>query len=330
MHQYFIFLFFQLISISALAHESIVAEDAVLKQVGSVAFLEGPAWHRDGSLYFTDIPNDRIMHLSATGEMSVWKKPSGWANGLVFDHQGRLIAAEDHGRRISRYEHDGAVTHLLDSFNGQPLNSPNDLAIDSRGRVYFTDPAYRKRETKLQKDASGEIVDGVYRIDGPGQVERLIVNEVSMPNGLIVSPGDEFLYVTDNDIRKNGNRKLWRFALTEEGKLVANSKTLMFDWETEGGPDGLAIDTEGRIYVAAGFKLADDTHTADKYKPGIYVISSEGRLLEIIQLPDVKVSNVTFGGENLDTLYITAGRFVRTIKTKSKGYLVWPTAKKLN
>ena len=217
-----------------------------------------------------------------------------------------MIAAENDGRRVVRYEADGSIMVLADNFRGEQLNSPNDVAIDGSGRIYFTDPAYRDRETKQRRDEDGDVVDGIYRVDPLGGMVLLSDHSVDMPNGLVVSPDDRFLYVADNDaFTEGGARKLWRFALSESGDLEPNSRLLIFDWGTDGGPDGMAIDVDGRVYVAAGLNSATPYNTVETYKSGVYVFSADGELVQTIPIDAEAVSNVTFGGVAHDILYIT-------------------------
>jgi gluconolactonase len=304
---------------------------------GIVAFVEGPAWHADGNVYFSDPGNNRIMRRDRGGSMHVFRQPSGNANGLLFDHEGRLMACEGPRQggnlRVTRTEHDGTIAVLADLYNGKRFNGPNDLAIDSRGRVYFTDPRYGDRRGIEQFDEAGREIEGVYRIDPDGKVTRVIAHEVDRPNGILVSPGDKYLFVADNvnDGPNNGvggARKLWRFDLAPDGSVVASSRELLFDWGTERGPDGMAQDTSGRLYVAAGFNFPNPpAETADKHKAGVYIITYEGRLEGFIPVPEDMCTNCTFGGPDLKTLYITAGHKLFSVRLNTTGFLAWPKLK---
>jgi gluconolactonase len=217
-----------------------------VKREAIVAFTEGPAYHPTGNVYFTDIVNNRIMRRDSTGATHVFRTPSGRANGLLFDHLGRLMACEGGreggNRRVTRTEHNGTVTVLADNFQGKKFNSPNDLAIDSKGRVYFSDPRYGGREDMQQIDANGKPIEGVYRIDTDGKVTRIIDHEVDRPNGILVSPGDKKLFVAGNvnDGPNNGlggARRLWRFDLNADGTVDKKSRKLLFDWGPDRGPE---------------------------------------------------------------------------------------------
>lgn len=282
---------------------------------------EGPVWHPRGQLYFSG--NARITRRDADGTISIFRQPSGGSNGLLFDLQGRLVVCEAARRRVTRTEPDGSITVLADSFEGKQFNTPNDLSIDSKGRIYFTDPRYGRRNDMEMLDENGHPIEGVYRIDAPGKVVRIISHEVDRPNGILVTPDDKQLYVADNNNNTiGGARKLWRFDLTRNGDIVLSSRKLIFDWETARGPDGLEMDQQGRLYVAAGLNRANPPfESADPLKGGIYILSGEGKLLEFISIPNDEVTNCTFGGTDLKTLYVTAGGQLWSIRLTTPGHL---------
>lgn len=319
-------------------NRSPIAEDAVLKEECRVAFTEGPAWHPTGNVYFSDIANNRIMRRDRTGELHIFRTPSNNTNGNLFDHQGRLMCCEGggptSGRRVTRTERDGTITVLASHFNGKKFNSPNDLTIDSKGRVYFTDPRYGDRSSIEQFDESGREVEGVYRIDDVGKVARVIAHEVDRPNGILVSPDDKYLFVADNvndgPRGLGGNRKLWRFDLKPDGTIDSSSQKLLFDWGTDRGPDGFCMDQKGRLYVTAGFNFPKPpVETAEKYKAGVYVIDPNGNgLLHFIPIPIDMCTNCTFGDPDMKTLYVTSGHKLWSIRTKTPGYVAWPKMKK--
>jgi len=286
-------------------------------------FLEGPVWHPTAGLLVSDIPGDRTLKLEPDNTVSVYRAPTGQTNGMILDREGRLIAAEDQGCRIVRYEHNGTKTNLTDNYRGQRLNSPNDLAIDNAGRIYFTDPGYRNRETKVRKDSSGRIVDGVYRIDAPGEIEMILAHEITYPNGVAVSPDNSFLYVAELGPSDDGGvRNLWRFALSADGDVVPGTQTLMYDWGDEGGPDGMAVDVAGNIYVAAG--LTDPGGGGSQgYVQGIVVFSPDGEIVEFLPTHngELPTANVTFGGADNDVLYIAAGNQLWEAPALAPGYV---------
>jgi gluconolactonase len=228
---------------------------------------------------------------------------------------------ESQGRRITRPERDGSITVMADQFEGHRFNSPNDLTMDSKGRIYFSDPRYGRRETMEMTDAQGKLVEGVYRIDAPGKVARIITHEADRPNGVLVSPGDQYLYVADNNNNNVGAaRKLWRFNLKADGSIDAASRRLIFDWENGRGPDGVKMDRKGRLFVAAGLNKPHlPAETADKFKGGVYILSPEGKLLEFVPIPNDEVTNCAFGGEDLKTLFITAGGTLWSVGVDTPG-----------
>lgn len=287
-----------------------------LKIEGRVAFVEGPAWRADGNVFFTDIQNNRIMRRDPSGNIQVFRQPSGRANGLAFDDEGRLLACEGHreggNRRVTRTESDGQIMVLTDRFEGKRYNSPNDLAIDDQGRVYFTDPrygGYGKPQEVEQFDEEGKPIEGVYRVDPDGTVTRIITHEVQRPNGIAISADGDYLLVADNHNgpEKGGQRILWRFDLGEDGTVDLESRKKLYDWGENRGPDGIAIGPDGHIYATAGLNFASKLETANKHRSGVYVISLEGEQLDFIPVPEDMITNCTFGGPDGKTLFITAG-----------------------
>jgi len=283
---------------------------------GAIGAGEGPAWHPGGSLYFTG--GNRITRRDSSGKVDVFREDSGGANGLLFDARKRLVVCESRNRRITRTEPDGGIAVLADRYEGHRFNSPNDLTIDSKGRIYFSDPRYGRRDDMEMRDKDGRLVEGVYRIDAPGKVTRVIEREVERPNGVLVSPGDEFLYVADNNNNNvGGARKLWRFRLKPDGAIDAGSRKLIFDWQDARGPDGFKMDPHGRLYVAAGLNKANPPfETAVKFKGGVYILSREGKLLDFVSIPVDEVTNCAFGSPDLKTLFITAGGTLWSIRMR--------------
>jgi gluconolactonase len=287
---------------------------------------EGPAWHP--KLGVLSSGNNHIYQLSPEGRSRIWRKNAG-TNGLLFDTRGRLLACDSEGRRMIRLETDGKLTVLTDRYEGKRYNTPNDLTLDSKGRLYFSDPRYGDRKGMEMKDEKGRTVEGVYRIDPDGKVTRVLGRELDRPNGVLVSAGDRYLYVADNNNdHVGGARKLWRFDLKPDGSVDVGTKRLLYDWGTGRGPDGLKQDREGRLYVAAGLnKPNPPAEPAKDVKGGIYVLSPEGKLLTFLPVPTDEVTNCAFGGEDHRTLYITGGGTLYSIRTTTPGRLVWPAAK---
>ena len=233
---------------------------------------EGPAWHPKLGVLCSG--NNDINRVAPDGTTSVYRKAAG-TNGLLFDAEGRLVACEPEQRRVTRTGADGKVTVLAEKYKGMRFTEPNDLTVDSKGRIYFSDPCYGDRSKIEMKDEKGRTVEGVYRIDPDGKVSRVIGREVERANGVLVTPDDKYLYVADNNNNaKGGARKLWRFDLKADGSADLASRKLMYDWGTGRGPDGLKQDAKGRLYVAAGLSRPNPPfEPAADVKGGIYVLT---------------------------------------------------------
>jgi gluconolactonase len=307
-----------------LAEEPIFEPDAKLKvEAAGGAGGEGPAWHPE--LGVLSSGNNHVFQLTRDGKSRIYRKDAG-TNGLLFDPKGRLLACDSEGRRMVRFEPDGSVTVLTDRFEGKRYNTPNDLTLDSKGRLYFSDPRYGDRTGMELFDEQGKTVEGVYRLDPDGKVARVIGREVERANGVLVSAGDRFLYVADNNNNTDGGaRKLWRFDLKADGSVHLASKKLLYDWGRGRGPDGLKQDQNGRLYVAAGLNKPNPPfEPAADVKGGIYVLDPEGKRLAFLPVPTDEVTNCAFGGDDLKTLYITGGGTLYSIRTTTPGRVVWP------
>jgi gluconolactonase len=248
---------------------------------------------------------------------------------MLFDREGRLLACEPAERRITRMDHDGKLTVLTDRYDGHRYNEPNDLTVDGQGRIYFSDPRYGPSAGREMLDEKGRTIEGVYRIDPDGKATRVIGREVERANGVLVSADDRYLYVADNNNNNvGGARQLWRFDLGKDGAVDTASKKLIYDWGKGRGPDGVKQDLKGRLIVAAGLnKPNPPDEPAEDVKGGIYVISPEGKLLAFLPVPKDEVTNCAFGGDDLKTLYITAGGTIYSIRTIAPGRVVWPAGK---
>lgn len=285
---------------------------------------EGPAWHPELGLLTSDGRN--IVRRDRNGMTSIYRNDAG-SNGLMFDRQGRLVICEAARRRVTRMNADGTVIVLAADYEGKKFNQPNDLTMDSKNRIYFSDPRYGDRTDMEIVDAQGRKVEGVYRIDPDGKVTRVITHEVDRPNGLVVTANDEFLFVADNNNNTvGGARKLWRFGLNSNGTVDVASQKLIHDWKTTRGPDGMKLDSTGRLYVAGGLNKPNLPYeTADPATAGIYVFSPDGKLLEFVAIPRDETTNCAFGGDDLKTLFVTAGGTLWSLQVATPGKPVWPT-----
>ena len=290
----------------------------------SVAFTEGPAQGPDGMVYFTDVANNRILRFNPqTKKHEVFRADSNRANGLLFDPQGRLIACEgsDGERnkpRVTRTDlKTGAVEEIATQFEGKRFNAPNDVTVDSKGRLYFTDPA--PDSTSPATKASGTTgKPGVYRIDPDGKITRLLTDpETEWPNGLVISPDDKTFYLIEANKVDGGTRAIRAFDLSPEGTL--SNRRVHYNFYPGRSADGMAIDTEGNIYAAAGLHRLRGTKETLDTKCGVHVISPQGKLLRFVPIPEDTITNTAFGGPDNKTLYVTAGKTLFQIPNSIAG-----------
>ncbi|HVR74028.1 MAG TPA: SMP-30/gluconolactonase/LRE family protein [Planctomycetota bacterium] len=302
----------------------LVEPGSSVRPAAVIAFTEGPAVAPDGSVYFSDIQNDRILRLDPSGDLSLFREEAGRANGNFFDAEGRLVTCEgaEFGpggrRRITRTDlRSGEVTVLADRFEGKRFNSPNDLVIDSRGRIYFTDPLY------WRSDGRELDVEAVYLLLPSGEVRRILSQpEVEKPNGLALTPDEKTLYVVDSNPEPGGNRKVWAFGISESG--AATGRRLIYDFGAGRGGDGMRLDVEGNLWIAAGINVARGRAGETLDVPaGIYVVSPAGDLLGRIPIPEDTVTNLTFGPPGRRTLYVTAGRNLYRLPISVAGHVPW-------
>jgi gluconolactonase len=292
----------------------------------AVAFLEGPAVDAEGTVFFSDITGNRILKMTADGKVSVFRADSGRTNGNTFDAKGRLISCEggEQGpgrRRIVRTDmKSGEITVLTDKYEGKRYNSPNDVCVDEKGRIWFTDPRYGNRDDVEMTD------EGVYRIDLDGKVTRVLTQPaVQKPNGIAVSPDNKKLYVIDSHPKVGGNRKIWSFTIGDNGAL--SDQKQVYDFGKGRGGDGMRVDMKGNLWVAAGILTPRSPGESADVPPGIYVISPEGKLLGRIPLLEDLMTNIAFGGPERKTIYVTAGKTVYKMPVNVSGYAVYPPLK---
>ena len=307
--------------------DGLVAPNTVAEAVGTVAFLEGPAVDAEGNVFFSDIAGNRIMKMDPKGPISVWRADSGRTNGNCFDAKGRLISCEggEQGvgrRRIVRTDmKSGAVTILTSQYENKRYNSPNDVCVDTRGRIWFTDPYYGPDRSQLEMD-----VEGVYRLEATStgvRVARVLTQkEIHRPNGIAISPDDKTLYVIDSHPKPNGNRKVWAFDVGQDGSLA--KQRLVYDFAPGRGGDGMKLDMNGNLWVTAGISVKRGPGETLDNPPGVYVISPQGKLLGCIPIPENLITNCAFGGPQRKTLYVTAGKTVYRIPTSVSGYALYP------
>lgn len=278
----------------SLAQQSeLIAPGATLQLVSEAfSFTEGPATAQNGDIYFTDQPNNRIYKWHAkSNEISIYLEPAGRANGLWIDSQGRLLAAADEKFELWRINAQGNVEVLADGFEGKHFNGPNDIWVHPNGTIYFTDPYYQRpwwerTESELQ-------VQQVYRIAPNETNVELAAGELIQPNGIIGTVDGTALYVADI-----GDRKTYRYTVNPDGSLT--NRELIIN----SGSDGMTLDALGNIYITGN---------------GVHIYSPEGTLLGHIEVPEKWTANVTFGGVNGKTLFITAMDSVYTLSMNVQG-----------
>ena len=274
--------------------DRIVPQDAPVEQVATgFQFTEGPAWDGKGGLLFSDIPADTIYKVDEAGEVSTFLKPSGKSNGLMFDTDGTLIACRHWERDVARVTTDGAVTVLASTYGGKTLNSPNDCVIADDGAIYFTDPHYGLEGRPKEQD-----IEAVYRLAPDGTVTR-VVDEMTRPNGIFISPDGETLYVADSQ-----DKKIRAYTLQDDGSATDGRDFISVASEEPGTADGMTLDTDGNLYCTGS--------------GGVWVISPEGQHLGTIEVPEVP-ANCTFGGAERNVLYITARASLYRIRLNATG-----------
>jgi len=257
-------------------------------------WMEGPAYFPAlRSLIFSDIPNDRMMRWDeTTGQTGVFRADQGrFTNGNTVDREGRLVSCEHGTRQVTRTEHDGTITVLIDRFDGKRLNSPNDVVVKSDGTIWFTDPAYGIDSDYEGFKAPSELGSCfVFRLDPQTGDCRIVADDFARPNGLAFSPDETKLYIVDSAGTRfgNGEHHLRVFEVGDDGRLSGGA---VFAECTHGFYDGFRLDDQGRIWTSA----------AD----GVHCLNADGDLLGKVKVPEV-VANVCFGGLRRNRLFITA------------------------
>jgi len=272
-------------------------------------WAEGPVYFGDGRfLIWSDIPNNRVLKWEEeTGGVSIFRKPSNFANGNTRDRQGRLVSCEHGGRRVIRTEYDGSITVLADSFDGKRLNSPNDVVVKSDGSVWFTDPVFGILGDYEGYKAEPEIDANVYRIDPETRKAAIVAEGVLGPNGLCFSPDEKILYIVES--RGVPNRKMLAYDVTDGGRKIAN-KRVLFDAGPGGTPDGMRCDVDGNLWCGWGMGSPD--------LDGVMVFAPDGKPIGRIALPE-RCANVCFGGLKRNRLFMAASQSVYALYVNTQG-----------
>jgi len=272
--------------------DSVIAKGAVLKKVSDqFSFTEGASVDKQGDVFFTDQPNDKIWKYDTEGKLSVFLHKTGRSNGTYFDHKGNLLTCADEKDELWSIDPKGKVTVLLKDFNGHRFNGPNDLWEDLKGGIYFTDPYYQRPYwDRTTPDIKGEKV--YYLAKGKKQAV-VVADDLEQPNGIVGTPDGKFLFVADI---KAG--KTYKYKVNADGNL--SSKQLF----CEQGSDGMTLDNEGNVYL-----------TGD----GVTVYNKNGEKIDHIKVPSQWTANLCFCGKKRNILFITASESVYTIEMRVRG-----------
>ncbi len=264
-------------------------------------FTEGPVWHPDGYLLFSDIPANTIYRYTPGGGPEPFLSPSGNSNGLTFDRQARLLACEHGGRRVSRMaprmDRGMEMVSLVGHYDGKRLNSPNDLVVHSGGSIFFTDPPYG-----IDPEPGEQGFNGVYRLDPDGSI-TLLNRDMNRPNGLAFALDESILYVDDSR-----NRHVLAFPVNSDLSVGQPSVLVDMDVAERGGPDGMKVDRDGNLYITG--------------PGGLWVITPAGEHLGTIEFPQLP-ANLCFGGSDYQTIYVTARAGLYSIQVNAPGNAVF-------
>lgn len=286
-------LIFFLVS-SASAQEKTLTAGEPQKVTNGYKFTEGPYWHADGFLLFSDIPANTIYKWSpGSMESEIFMKPSGRSNGIAMDPRGRLVLAQ-HDGKISALNNDQQMITLAEDFKGKRLNSPNDLTIASDGTIYFTDPPFGVGE-----DEQELMFSGVYMLKEKGS-PQLLFDGFETPNGIVLNDDESKIYVNDTS-----SGDIMAFEVVSDGTFESPEAFASVGASTDnGGADGMVVDKQGRLYTTG--------------PGGLYVFSSDGEQLEKIELPE-RATNMAWGGSDYKTLYITTPSSIYRLEMNTQG-----------
>ena len=286
-----------------------VGNAAVERIATGFRWTEGPVYFADGGyLLWSDIPNNRIMRwLEEDGHVSVFRTPSHHANGNTRDRQGRLVSCEHDTRRVTRTEHDGRITVLMDQFGGRPLNAPNDIVVAADGAVWFTDPGYGIDGPYEGHAATAELPRHVYRLDPASGQASVVADDFTRPNGLAFSPDETRLYVVDTGIPHGGPSHIRVFDV-EAGRLV-RGRVFAEDF-APAMSDGLRTDVQGNVWCSVGW--------GDPAEDGVRCYAPDGDLIGRVHLPE-SCANLCFGGKKRHRLFMTASTSVYSLHLNTAG-----------
>lgn len=284
-----------------------IPQAAVERLATGFRFTEGPCWFGDGGyLLFSDIPADTMYRwLESTGEVSVFRRPSNFANGHTRDRQGRLLSCEHGERRVTRTRYDGSLEVLATHFEGRCLNSPNDVVVKSDGSIWFTDPAFGIATDYQGRRAEAELPTNVYRLGEDGSL-AVVAGDIRSPNGLCFSPDERVLYIVES--RGVPHCRIVRCMVQPDGASLGPA-TAFIDCGA-GVPDGIRCDEDGNLWC--GWGMGDDA------LDGVFVYSPSGLAIGRIRLPE-RCANLCFGGPMRNRLFMAASQSVYSLYVNTRG-----------
>jgi gluconolactonase len=288
--------------------QPLILGNAAIERIATgMRFCEGPVWFGDGRyLLWSDIPNDRIMRWEEeTGAVSVFRKPSNYANGNTRDRQGRLVTCEHDTQHLTRTEYDGTITILADSFEGKPLTGPNDVVVKSDGSIWFSDNGAGTRGNYLGHTVKQELPFRVYRLDPTTKQMTIAVGDMKRPNGLAFSPDEKLLYVVDTP--GPDPRTVQVYDIVDNGTKTANRRE--FCAAEPGGTDGIRIDIHGNVWCGWSGGEAED---------GVAVFAPDGKMIGRIILPE-RCANICFGGRKRNRLFMAASQSIYSLYVETQG-----------
>ena len=280
---------------------------AVERLATGLRWAEGPVWFGDARhLLVSDIPNNRILKWEEeTGAVSVFRRPSNFANGNTRDRQGRLVTCEHGGRRVTRTEHDGTITVLMDRFEGKRLNSPNDVIVKSDGSIWFTDPPFGLLSDYEGARAEQELPQSLYRLDPATGRATVLDDAIAGPNGLAFSPDERVLYVVES---RASPRNILAYDVSGDGTRITGRRVLIN--AGPGTPDGFRLDEDGNLWCGWGMGTPE--------LDGVMVFSAQGEPIGRIQLPE-RCANLCFGGPQRNRLFMAASQSVYALYVNTRG-----------
>jgi gluconolactonase len=275
-------------------------------------WCEGPVYFRDGGyLLWSDIPNNRIMRwCEDDGHVSVYRYPSNNSNGNTRDREGRLITCEHDSRRVTRTEHDGSITVLMDKFEGKPLNAPNDVVVSSDGAIWFTDPLFGNLGNYEGHRITPELPTQVYRLDPKTGRATVAVSGLGGPDGIAFSPDEKKLYIVDTGLQSSIGRDSNIRVFDVNGEKLTNDRIFVPAFGAVGRSDGVRTDVDGNVWCTLG--------SGDPNESGVRCYAPNGDLIGKIHLPET-CANLCFGGKKKNRLFMCGSTSIYAVYVEDVG-----------